>query len=268
VGDLKLGLVASVMLHGVFLYMSTAGFPLFNRDFPTPPRPLPVELINIEEFTRQTEPEKQAVVKEQQTAPSRRIAQKQPEDAIPLPNVKPNKKPDPDFIKRKTLTNTVTPNTKPKPPSNFDTSKIAALIDRSIKETTAETDPEREKLLESAVQDSQVQDIDARVRTASYEDYIRAKMLECWSVPAGAPDAADMQVTLIFSLTQEGAIMGTPRIREQNRLFQPGNEYYKIFAESAARAIRLCVPYDGLPKQFYNEWKDLELNFDPSSMLG
>ena len=269
-GDIKLGLMVSVLFHAAVIYVASVGLPGLKRDFPTPPRPIPVELIDIEEFTRQKEPEKQAQPPEQKTspAPARRLGQTRPDDAVPMPGATPKEKPDQELIKRRALTATVTPNTKPRPPSTFDTSKIAALIDRSIKETTPEADPAREKLLEEAVADSQVQDIDARVRTASYEDYIRGKMLGCWSVPAGALDAADMEVTLVFSLTPEGKIIGAPRIREQNRLFQPGNEYYKIFAESAARAIRLCEPYGNLPKQYYNEWKDWELIFSPREMLG
>jgi len=265
---IKTGLIVSLTLHAAVLYVASVGLPGFKRDFPTPPKPIPVELVNIEELTRQKEPEKKAVVEEQKTAPTpaRRLAQKQPENAIPLPDAKP--KPEQDVIKRKSLTRTVTPNVKPRPPSSFDTSRIAALIDKSIKETTPEVAPEREKLLEEAVETSQVQDVEARVRTASYEDYIRAKMQGCWSVPAGAPDAAEMEVTLAFSLTPEGKIIGAPRIREQNRMFQPGNEYYKIFAESAARAIRLCEPYSDLPKQFYEEWKDWELTFSPREMMG
>jgi len=268
VGDIKLGLVISIVFHVTVIYLASVGLPVFKRDFPTPPKPIPVELVTIEELTRQKEPEKTAVVEQQKAAPTPapRLAQKQPDNAIPLPNAKP--KPEPEVVKRKSLTQTVTPNTKPRPPSTFDTSKIAALIDRSIKETTPEVDPKREQILEEAVESSQVQDIDARVRTASYEDYIRAKMQSCWSVPAGAPDAAEMEVTLVFTLTPEGKIIGAPRIREQNRMFQPGNEYYKIFAESAARAIRLCEPYNDLPKQYYDEWKDWELIFSPREMMG
>ncbi len=269
-GDIKLGLVVSILFHAAVIYVASVGLPVFSREFPTPPRPIPVELIDIEEFTRQKEPEKQARPEEQKASPTpaRRLAQTRPDDAVPMPDVTPKEKPDQDLIKRKTLTATVTPNTKPRPPSTFDTSKIAALIDKSIKDTTPEIDFTREKLLEEAVAASQVQEIDARVRTASYEDYIRGKMLGCWSVPAGAPDAADMEVTLVFALTPERKSIGAPSIREQNRMFQPGNEYYKIFAESAARAIRLCEPYGNLPKQYYDEWKDWELIFSPREMLG
>lgn len=39
-------------------------------------------------------------------------------------------------------------------------------------------------------------------------------------------------------------------------------------AESAKRALLLCQPFTMLKPQHYDQWKDLELKFDPHELLG
>ena len=48
---------------------------------------------------------------------------------------------------------------------------------------------------------------------------------------------------------------------------QPGQEFYKVLAESALRAIKLCEPLK-LPVDNYEGWKKLIINFDARQMLG
>ena len=47
---------------------------------------------------------------------------------------------------------------------------------------------------------------------------------------------------------------------------QPGQGFYKVLAESALRAIRLCQPLK-VPPTGYERWKDMQLNFDANEML-
>ena len=46
----------------------------------------------------------------------------------------------------------------------------------------------------------------------------------------------------------------------------PGQSFYKILAESALRAVRICQPLK-VPPTGYERGKDLQLNFDPTEML-
>ena len=52
-------------------------------------------------------------------------------------------------------------------------------------------------------------------------------------------------------------------IRDRNR---PGQKFYKVLAESALRAVRLCQPLK-VPPTGYEKWKDIQLNFNPTEML-
>jgi hypothetical protein len=45
-----------------------------------------------------------------------------------------------------------------------------------------------------------------------------------------------------------------------------GQTYYKILAESALRAVKLCNPLK-VPTTGYEKWKEMQLNFDAKEML-
>jgi hypothetical protein len=47
---------------------------------------------------------------------------------------------------------------------------------------------------------------------------------------------------------------------------RPGQGFYKVLAESALRAVRLCNPLK-MPTTGHEKWKDLQLNFDAKEML-
>jgi len=47
---------------------------------------------------------------------------------------------------------------------------------------------------------------------------------------------------------------------------KPGQKFYKVLAESALRAIKLCQPLR-VPSKGYERWKELQLNFDAREML-
>ena len=43
-------------------------------------------------------------------------------------------------------------------------------------------------------------------------------------------------------------------------------KFYKVLAESALRAVKLCQPLR-VPSTGYERWKELQLNFDAREML-
>ena len=48
---------------------------------------------------------------------------------------------------------------------------------------------------------------------------------------------------------------------------KPGQNFYKVLAESTLRAVRMCQPLR-VPSSGYERWKELQLNFDARQMLG
>ena len=55
-------------------------------------------------------------------------------------------------------------------------------------------------------------------------------------------------------------------ILDHQRMNRPDQKFYKVLAESALRAVRLCQPLK-VPPTGYESWKELQLNFNPTEML-
>ena len=141
----------------------------------------------------------------------------------------------------------------------FDPSDIAALIDKS-KTESAETN----KKLDKITQD-QDKEMDFGGLTLSEEDALKAQIFGCWSIPLGLPFNEDLLVRIKLQLEPDGSIIKT-EILDHARMNRPGQGFYKVLAESALRAIKLCQPLR-VPTKGYERWKELQLNFDAREML-
>ena len=99
----------------------------------------------------------------------------------------------------------------------------------------------------------------------SEEDALKAQIFGCWSIPLGLPYNENLLVRIKLRLKPDGTILKA-EILDHERLNMPGQGYYKVLAESALRAIRLCEPLK-VPSDGYERWKELILNFDAREML-
>jgi len=141
----------------------------------------------------------------------------------------------------------------------FDPNQIAALIDKS-KEETAKTLKKDKKLTQSSVRTSFATGL-----TLSQEDALKAQIFGCWSLPLGLPYHKNLLVRIKLKLKPDGTVLRT-EILDHARMNQPGQGFYKVLAESALRAVRICQPLR-VPPTGYEKWKDLQLNFDANEML-
>ena len=94
---------------------------------------------------------------------------------------------------------------------------------------------------------------------------MRAQIFGCWTVPLGLPYDDDLLVRIKLELKQDGTI-NKSEILDHERMNKPGQKLYKILAESALRAVRICQPLR-VPQTGYEKWKTIQLNFDPTEML-
>ena len=141
----------------------------------------------------------------------------------------------------------------------FDPTNIAALIDKS-KENLAETNVKSNKITQS--QDKSLNNVGL---TLSEEDALKAQIFGCWSIPLGLPYNENLMVRIKLKLKPDGTIIDS-EILDHARMNKPGQNFYKVLAESALRAIQLCQPLR-VPSTGYERWKDLQLNFDAREML-
>jgi len=228
-----------------------------------------VELIQISDATNipyapkarkvieKVKEKEKRVVSEQ--APPAAKAKEKP-DRIPLPDEKKEKK---QLVKKKQNPEEIKP--KIRQSSEFekkeliDTNEIAALIDKA-KEEEALTKKTTSKLTQSSVKNSFATGL-----TLSQEDALRAQIFGCWSVPLGLPFDENLLVRIKLQLKKDGTIEKS-EIMDHERMNRPGQKFYKILAESALRAVRICQPLK-VPPTGYEKWKNLQLNFDPTEML-
>ena len=76
----------------------------------------------------------------------------------------------------------------------------------------------------------------------------------------------NFRATGLFNpLKKDGTIMKS-EILDHQRMNRPGQKFYKVLAESALRAVRLCQPLK-VPPTGYDKWKEIQLNFNPTEML-
>jgi len=140
-----------------------------------------------------------------------------------------------------------------------DTNQIAALIDKA-KEVEAVKQEKTEKITQSNKKNSFATGL-----TLSEEDALRAQIFGCWSVPLGLPYDEDLLVRIKLNLKKDGTIMKS-EILDHKRMNRPGQKFYKVLAESALRAVRLCQPLK-VPPTGYDKWREIQLNFNPTEML-
>ena len=193
-------------------------------------------------------------------APPQKIKKEKP-DAIPLPdqNQEIIKKPQKDVQNPEKIDEEVKQVSEFEKDELFDPNNIAALIDKS-KEELAETTNKTEKITQS-----NQKNITSSALTLSEEDALKAQIFGCWSIPLGLPYNENLLVRIKLSLKPDGTVINS-EILDHARMNKPGQGFYKVLAESALRAIRLCQPLR-VPSTGYERWKDLQLNFDAREML-
>ena len=141
----------------------------------------------------------------------------------------------------------------------FDPNNIAALIDKSKEESS-----EVIKKNNNITQD-QDKNIENTGLTLSEEDALKAQIFGCWSIPLGLPYNENLLVRIKLKLKPDGSVTKT-EILDHARMNKPGQGFYKVLAESALRAVKLCQPLR-VPSTGYERWKELQLNFDAREML-
>jgi hypothetical protein len=262
-------LIYSVTFHFIMILLTVLSLPFMTRQPIDLPPIVSVELIQITDKTNipyapkarkvieKVKKEEKRVVSEQ--APPTAKAKEKP-DRIPLPNEKKEKK---KIVKKKQNPEEIKPEIRQS--SEFekkeviDTNQIAALIDKAKKEQALK-EKKSNKLTQSSVKDSFASGL-----TLSEEDALRAQIFGCWSLPLGLPYDDNLLVRIKLDLKKDGTVMKS-EILDHERMNKPGQKFYKILAESALRAVRLCQPLK-VPPTGYEKWKNIQLNFDPTEML-
>jgi hypothetical protein len=281
-------LIISSALHVVLIVITALSLPFLTKKPIDLPPIISVELIQITEKTnipfapkakkiieKVKEKEKQLVSEQ---APPKKIEKSktktvvsidqnnetidnQTPEAVPLPEktvkqikTKEEKKQNPEKVDEE-----VKQVSEFEKKELFDPNSIAALIDKS-KQDTAEV-----KTQKNLVSQDQEKNIENSSLSLSEEDALKAQIFGCWSIPLGLPYDENLLVRIKLKLKPDGSVIDS-EILDHARMNKPGQGFYKVLAESALRAIKLCQPLR-VPTTGYERWKDLQLNFDAREML-
>jgi len=254
----------------MLIFIATLSLPFLAKKPIDLPPIISVELIQITDQTNipfapkakkiieKVKKKQEKLVSEQ--APPKKVKKEKP-DAVPLPEEKneivkkiEEKKQNPEKIEDE-----VKQVSEFEKDEMFDPNSIAALIDKS-KEEQAETTKKLDKVTQS-----QDPSMNLSGLSLSEEDALKAQIFGCWSIPLGLPYNENLLVRIKLKLKPDGSVIKT-EILDHARMNKPGQAFYKVLAESALRAIKLCQPLR-VPTTGYERWKDLQLNFDAREML-
>ena len=261
----------SLIFHSAMIVLTALSLPFMMRAPIDLPPILSVELIQITDKTsipfaakaakilEEIKKKEEERVVSQQAPPSEK--KKEKPDRIPLPEDLDKEKKQ--IVKKKQNPKEVKEEIRQasefEKDELFDPNQIAALIDKS-KEETAKTLKKNKKLTQSSVRTSFATGL-----TLSQEDALKAQIFGCWSLPLGLPYHKNLLVRIKLKLKPDGTVLKT-EILDHARMNQPGQGFYRVLAESALRAVRICQPLR-VPPTGYEKWKDLQLNFDANEML-
>ncbi len=146
---------------------------------------------------------------------------------------------------------------KPKQDYKFDQTKIAALIDKR--------DPSRQSITGATLNAS------ASLGTAhgtsqtlsqSEMDAMRARLASLWNIQPGTEKPEELFVTVRIRLTPDRRLAGPPEVVSHGN-----SPRYQAAADAAVRAVLQGQPYNMLRDQTYEQWKFMDIDFDPKTMF-
>jgi outer membrane biosynthesis protein TonB len=214
------------------------------------------KVVEKKEVKAAREPPPAPEAKPAESKPEQKKAETKPDPAADAPAKQEPKKPEPKKADAKPPVPQKPAPTTPK----FDPKQVAALLDKRDSARVAaagETLNPSATLGTSTGQSAQI--------SLSELDALRQRLAQLWSPPAGAKDPQELVVVFRIKLNREGRIAPGP----WPQLVASGNTPLAIAArESAARALNRGQPYDMLKPEHYEQWKDIEITFDPREMFG
>jgi hypothetical protein len=291
---MRSGFTISCIAHGVALGLGLVAISAEPMESP-PVSSLPVQFISDKDFSQLTQGVKNAPklkfddpkpladkidvpkpvdqtadkVGKQDIKTDTAAAKQQPD---PKPADKPAKPKPPDYkpdqiaqlLKKDANKPPPKPDDKPTPEKTaqdapkFNADQVAALLDHR--------EPQRQVATADAV--NPTANIGSATGMAaqlsqSEIDALRSRISSCWSPPPGVDAKSKVYIVLDVQLKTDATMTREPTVVEGS-----ASALGPALAESAKRALLLCQPFTMLKPEHYDQWKDLQLKFDPQELLG
>ena len=164
------------------------------------------------------------------------------------------KKPEPKKAEAKLP---VPPRKPPPPAPKFDASQVEALLNKR--------DPTRLAAAGDSLNNTASLGLStgtAAQISQSELDALRARLAQLWNPPAGARNPDELVVLIRVKLKPDGTLAGPPMVLTSGR-----SPLFTAARDSAVRALFRGQPFDMLKPEHYEQWKEIEINFDPRYMI-
>jgi colicin import membrane protein len=90
------------------------------------------------------------------------------------------------------------------------------------------------------------------------KDAFRRKVMDKWTKPPGWPD--NLKFVFRILIKRDGNLAAAPALVRGTNI-----NHALILAESAQHALLQAQPYTMLRPEHYEDWKDMEVVFDPTN---
>lgn len=98
-------------------------------------------------------------------------------------------------------------------------------------------------------------------QTATFTDVLMNRLRACWIRPVAVRQEEELAIVVQFNLAPDGSLQQIVDVRARG--FGP---IFDVAAEAARRAVIKCAPYDWLPPDQYDLWRELQVTFDPREL--
>lgn len=208
-----------------------------------PPEPAPAEQAAAEEIP----------LPEQAPIPA---ARPQPEVAKPA-----EKKPEPKSTPKKDAKQDTkareTAKSKQQMDSDFNADEVAALLNK-----TDAAGGGAKRSTDQAALGGKTNTGGSKL-SQSEMDALRGAIQNNWLITPGMADAADVRIRVTFRLDENGELVGEPEATATGG--SPSAQ--QVLMSGAVRAVRKSAPFTNLPRDKYDAWSEVVVNFDPSELM-
>lgn len=269
-------LLISLIAHILVIALMLMDINLFTqKQEKTPPAVLMVDLTKVQIAEKTNLPQKinKSVVQNKPTQ-AKQLENKKTPPQTPLkhpskPEAKPQEKATSKNTavikssekKKETKKKEKVANQPTNQKQSYDFKSLLASVDK-VRKAPA---PTQQKENTSAITNGEEVNL-AQILTISERDLIAYKLKECWNVDAGIEGIEDIIIDIQALINKDGHVR---EVKIKNNLTSSA---MKAVAESARRAILICdnkgndSPFKILAEKYanhYNQWKELELRFNP-----
>tara|TARA_B100000530_G_C15910375_1_gene469133 strand:+ start:418 stop:1344 length:927 start_codon:yes stop_codon:yes gene_type:complete len=304
-GKMRNGVFTSISAHLVVVLFAQFGLPQLFTKPPVSVDIIPVDLLVLDRKVtppplKVIKPELKTEAKPFKPIPTKNLVKEKPvqQTQKSLPPPPPINKPKP-FTKKPlkklnpkpTISTTAKPRLKPapkrpdklKPEKKTQKAKKIKQVKKTqkpkrdfasvLKDVSELKKPEQTLEVEKSKMTikKQVSQLQNKKRASITEierlkQMIRQQIQPCWSPPVGAKEAEGLAIIINIRVDKRGYVTNAKVL---NGEAMRSSKTVQAAADAARRAVLnlACQPFE-LPHDLYEEWKDINFNFDPRKMLG